>query len=109
MRRFVVPVVLMIALALAAPARAVIIRLTALSEVIQESTFIVTVKVESIDEKRPAMTLKVDEALKGKPAFKTMPVLLKGDAGAVKRKETAQLLKRVAVKLPLVLFVSQRG
>ena len=54
------------------------------------------------------MVLAVDEALKGKFTQKKMPVLLKGDTGAIKRMEPPKLLKRVAAKLPLVLFVTAR-
>jgi outer membrane protein assembly factor BamB len=94
-------------LALVGPAPAVITRLTALSEVLEEASIVVTAKVEKLDAKRPAMVLAVDEALKGKPGFKSMPVLLAGDVGAVKRKEPPLLLKRLAEKLPLVVFVTK--
>jgi outer membrane protein assembly factor BamB len=90
------------------PAEAVIIRLTPLSEVLEASTWIVTAKVDSLDEKRPAMMLVVDEKLKGKPTQTKIPVLLKGDKGAITRKEPPQLLKRLETKLPLVLFITSR-
>jgi outer membrane protein assembly factor BamB len=92
----------------APPVAAVIIRLTPLGEVLDESTFIVTARVEALDPGRPAMVLAVDAALKGKPGFRKLPVLLSGDAGSVRRKEPPQLLKRLAVKLPVVLFISRR-
>ncbi len=90
------------------PARAVITRLTPLAEFLNESTAIVVAKVESLDKDRPAMMLAVDEVLKGKPAQKKLPVLLKGDRGAIKRKETPQLLNRLAKNFPLVLFIRER-
>ena len=37
-----------------------------------------------------------------------MPVVLRGDADAVKEKQPQQFLKRLAVGLPLVLFVNQK-
>jgi outer membrane protein assembly factor BamB len=92
----------------AGPAQALITRLTPLKDVVEESQFILTVKVESVDADKPAMVLTVDEQLKGKVPFKKLAVHLKGDAEAIKGKQTPDLVKRVAPKLPLVLFVSQR-
>ena len=96
MRRLLWAVPLVLLLTLVSPALALIIRLTPLAEVIDTSTFIVTATVEKLDPDRPSMILKLDDRLKGKPGFESMPILLKGDAGAVKRKESAELLKRVA-------------
>ena len=53
------------------------------------------------------MVLAVDEVLKGKPTFKKLAVNLTGDADSQKKKETPVVLKRVAPKLPLLLFVNQ--
>src|SRR5579872_2642561 len=88
------------------PARAVITRLTPLRDVLAESKFIFVATVEAVDPARPSLVLVVDADLKGKAPFRKLPVLLKGDAGAVKKKETALLLERVAPKLPIVVFVS---
>jgi outer membrane protein assembly factor BamB len=90
------------------PARAVIVRLTPLSEVLEQSTFIVTARIYSLDRGRPAMMLLVDEVHKGKLVQKKLPVLLKGDSGAIKRKESVQLLKRLASGLPVVMFIRER-
>jgi outer membrane protein assembly factor BamB len=96
-------------LAILAPtALALITRLTALSDMLAEATFVVVAVVESIDEKRPAMTLTLGEALKGKPGWKKLPVLLAGDGRARKLKEPPELLKRLQKKQSVVLFVSQR-
>jgi outer membrane protein assembly factor BamB len=104
MRRFCV-----LALLLAvAPAWGVIIRLTSLDDLFKESTFIAEAEVEALDPDRPSVTLKVGAALKGKALFAKMPVLIKGDAGAIKRKEAPQLVERLAVKLPVVVSVSKR-
>jgi outer membrane protein assembly factor BamB len=54
------------------------------------------------------MMLVIDEILKGKLSQKKLPVLLKGDRGASKRKEPPQLLKRLATDLPIVMFVRER-
>ena len=92
-----------------ASAQAVIIRLTALGELVSESSFIVEAQIVSLDEKRPAMVLEVTRSLKGKTELKKLPVLIgEGDAGAKKRNEVPQLLQRIAEKLPVVVFVSQR-
>jgi outer membrane protein assembly factor BamB len=91
------------------PARALITRPTPLAEVLESSSAIVTAKVDSLDRDRPAMMLLVETVLKGKQDQKKLPVLLKGDSRAVKRKEPAQLLKRLAPKLPIVLFLRERA
>jgi outer membrane protein assembly factor BamB len=89
------------------PARGVIVRQTPLADVLKASTLVASARVESLDPDRPAMMLVVVEALKGKAAQEKLPVLLTGDAGAVRRKEPAQLLKRLAKGLPVVLFVRE--
>jgi outer membrane protein assembly factor BamB len=95
-------------LLLASPAWALITRLTPLKDVVEESQFIFTVKVDSVDADKLSLVLTVDDQLKGKAPFQKLTVLLKGDAEAMKGKQTPDLLKRVAPKLPVVLFVSQR-
>jgi outer membrane protein assembly factor BamB len=98
-----------IAMLLAAtPAQALITRLTPLRDVLQESTFIVSARIDSVDAGKPALTLVVDEDLKGKLPPRKLAVLLKGDAEARKHEHVSLVLKRVAPKLPLVLFVLQR-
>jgi len=100
---------LLLGLLFVASAQAVIIRLTALAELVSESSFIVEAQIVSVDEKRPAMVLQVTRPLKGKTELKKLPVLIgEGDAGAKKRNEVPQLLQRIAEKLPVVVFVSQR-
>ena len=101
--------VVVLLLAAAVPARAVITALTPLSGPINENPVICTVVVESINPDAPGMVLAVDEVLKGKPPFKKLAVNLTGDADSQQKKETPLLLKRVAPKLPLVLFVNQNG
>ncbi len=96
-------------LAAVVPARAVITALTPLSGPINENPIICTAVVESINPDAPGMVLVVDEVLKGKPTFKKLAVNLTGDADSQRKKETPLLLKRVAPKLPLVLFVNQNG
>ena len=92
-----------------APAWAVITALTPLSGPIKENPFICTAVVESVNPDAPGMVLSVDEVLKGKPPFKKLAVNLTGDTDSQKKNETPLLLKRVAPKLPLILFVNQNG
>jgi outer membrane protein assembly factor BamB len=92
----------------AAPAFGLINRLTPLTGVLEEAQYVLTVQVEVVDASRPAMILAVEEDLKGKAPFRKLPVHLKGDREAARYGHTPQLLKRVAPKLPLVLFVCQR-
>src|SRR5437867_1277943 len=79
----------------AGAAHAVIEKLTDLSDILAGSTGVLTARVESLDAGRPAMVLTLDRILAGKAPFKKLPVLIKGDAGAVKRKEPTQLLERL--------------
>jgi outer membrane protein assembly factor BamB len=109
-RRFAGAALLAVGLGLAAtiPAWAVITRLTPLRDVLGEAQIIFTAKVESLDTARPGLVLMVDEALKGKAPFARVPVALKGDREAERAKHTPQLLKRLAPKLSVVVFVLQR-
>ncbi len=91
----------------AAPAWALITELTPLTGVLKENQFICMALVERIDPDKPGMVLTVDEVLKGKPPFKKLAVNLTGDAYSQKKKETPLLLKRVAPKLSVLLFVRQ--
>jgi outer membrane protein assembly factor BamB len=92
---------------LATRADALITRLSPLSGFISESTFIFTAKVDAVDPDKPSLVLTFDENLKGKFPFQRLPINLKGDAEAEKLKHRPMLLKRVAPKMPLVVFVTQ--
>lgn len=108
-RRFALaagPAAALILVLATAPAWAVIERLTPLEEVInKQASFIFTAKVDKLDPDKPSAVLEVGEALKGKAPFTRLPINLTGDGDAKKKKETPQLLKRLAPKLPLVVFV----
>src|SRR5665213_2709815 len=107
MRRIVILLSGLSILLTAAPAWALITALTPLTGVLKDNQFICVAVVERIDPDKPGMVLAVDEILKGKPPFKKLAVNLTGDADSQKKKETALLLKRVAPKLSLLLFVHQ--
>jgi hypothetical protein len=101
--------VLGIGLVLAArPALALITAPLPLGQVLKDSTVILTAHVDTLDPARPAVALAVDETLKGTAPFTRLAVHLKGDQEAAKAGHTPQLLKRLAPKLPLVLFFSSR-
>ena len=108
MRRIAICVVsLGLLLTATAPAWALITALTPLTGVLNENEFICTALVDRVEPDAPGMVLTVDEVLKGKPPFKKLAVNLTGDADSQTKKETPLLLKRVAPKLPLLLFVKQ--
>src|SRR5262249_52084473 len=65
-------------------------------------------KVDSIDPDKPAAVLVFEENFKGKVAFRRMAINLKGDADAEKGKQTPQLVKRLAPKLPMVVFAVEQ-
>jgi outer membrane protein assembly factor BamB len=89
-------------------ARAVITALTPLSAQLKESTFIVVTKVDAVDVDKRTMILVVEEQLKDKLPFARLPVNLKSSAKNAE-KEYPVLSKRLAPKLPLVLFVKDQG
>jgi outer membrane protein assembly factor BamB len=80
-----------------------------LGSVLNESKLILAAKVESVDGEKLQMVLSVAETFKGKADFQKLPVVLKGDAEAQKEKQVPDLLKRVQVGTPLILFVNPRG
>src|SRR5262245_36075143 len=96
-------------LAIGLPAHAVITRLTPLREILANEKHIFVAKVETLDPDKPAVVLKVDEELKGKASFARLPVNLAGDSYGQREKHPAQLVKRLAPNLPVVVFTSARG
>jgi outer membrane protein assembly factor BamB len=90
------------------PARAVIERPYPLEKAIKDGQFIFTAKVEKLDPEKPSAVLTVGDSLQGKAPFARLPINLTGDEDSQKKKETPQLLKRLAPKLPLVVFVSKQ-
>jgi hypothetical protein len=92
-------------LVVAATAEAVIKAPLPLKQILKESQYIVLAKVDQLYPDKPAMSLKIEEDLKGKAPFRTLPIFLKGGKEAEKLNHTPQLLKRLAPELPVVLFV----
>jgi outer membrane protein assembly factor BamB len=88
-------------------AQALIMATTPLKALMDDATLIVTARVEMLDPTRPAMMLAIDEALKGKASFARVPVAIQVDED-VRAKQVPQFLRRLAVKVPLVVFVSKK-
>jgi outer membrane protein assembly factor BamB len=96
-------------LAIAGPfAQAVITKPTPLKQVI-EYPFIFVATVTKIDPEKSLVVLKVGDNLKGKIGLERMPVNIKGDAEAEKEKQVPQLLKRLDVDLPVMVFCVKKG
>jgi outer membrane protein assembly factor BamB len=87
---------------------AVITRLTPLREVLANQQLIFVADVEKLDPDKPGVVLVVREELKGRCPFRRLPINLTGDSEAKKGQHTPQLLKRLALDLPLVVFADQR-
>jgi outer membrane protein assembly factor BamB len=98
---------LLVGLTFAPTAFALITATTPLKTLMDDATLIVTARVELLDPKRPAMMLAVDEALKGKASFAKVPVAIQLDE-EIRAKQVPQLLRRLAVKVPLIVFVSKQ-
>lgn len=103
------PIAAGLSLLLAAPAHAVITRLTPLAEILSGQQYIFTATVEKVDPEKPGIILNVNEELKGKVPFKRMPVNMTGDSEAVKEKHPEKLFKRVKPGLPVMVFAGGRG
>lgn len=72
----------------------------------KEADFILMAEVEQVDPQKPSAVFVTRAGLKGKVPFERIPMSLKGDA---KLNHTPQLLKRLAPKLPVVLFVRRQA
>ncbi len=85
-------------------AYAVIQVLIPLQQLIEKDADLIFVaKVERLDPEKPALVLTVSEKLKGEFSFERLPVNLTGD----KEMHTPKLLKRLALDLPIVVFVKK--
>jgi hypothetical protein len=109
-RRFWVTAAALLALLAATPATfAVITYLVPMQTVLKDSTFIVTAKVDTLDKDKLTTIFVVDEDLKGKLPHRKLLINLTGDSEAKKDDHTGKLLKRLAPKMNVVLFVMSRG
>ncbi|MGE5192478.1 MAG: PQQ-binding-like beta-propeller repeat protein, partial [Deltaproteobacteria bacterium] len=90
--------------ACAVPAQALIERLTPLATILDDADEVFVAHFERIDAEKPAALLVWDKDLQGKTPLRRLPVNLTGD----KEKHTPEFLKRIAPKLPVVLFVTRR-
>src|SRR5262245_17871037 len=88
----------------AAPVQALIERLTPLATILDDADEVFVAHFDRVDAEKPAALLVWDKDLHGKTAQRRLPVNLTGD----KEKHTPEFLKRIAPKLPVVLFVTQR-
>jgi outer membrane protein assembly factor BamB len=79
-----------------------------LKTVLAESQLVFVAKVDKLDADKQTSVLFVEEDLKGKATFRRLAINLKGDADAEKGKQTPQLLKRLAPKLPVVVFAAEQ-
>jgi outer membrane protein assembly factor BamB len=80
-----------------------------LKQAISSTKHIFMVKVERVEPDKPGMVLAVTEDLKEKTPFAKLVVNLTGDAEGKKYNHTEELLKRVAVDVPVVIFANKRG
>lgn len=102
-RGFFILCLLTLHLGLASHALAVITRLTPLKSIIDDSDHIVVATIEAIDPARPSITLTITTDLKGAPASRRLPILLKGDSEG----DPKQVLDRVKVGTTLIVFITE--
>lgn len=84
---------------------ALIEALTPLARIIGDADEVFVAHFDRVDVEKPAAIIAWDADLEGKTALRRLPVNLTGD----KEKHTPQFLKRIAPKLPVVLFVTHRN
>jgi hypothetical protein len=78
-----------------------------LDRILKQAQFILTAKVESIDAEKLTAVLTADEDLKGKFPVRRLLVNLTGNSEAKKGDHTKMLLKRLAPKMTIVLFITE--
>lgn len=85
-------------------AHALIERLTPLATILDDADEVFVAHFESVNAEKPSAVLLWDKDLSGKSALRRLPINLTGD----KENHTPDFLKRIAPKLPVVLFVTNR-
>jgi outer membrane protein assembly factor BamB len=93
----------------AAPAPAVITKLTPLAEVLDGDDFIFVAAVGKVDPDKPSAVFTVAKKLKGDPPFDRLPVNMAGNDEAKKAGDTKTVLDRLGADRKVVFFVSKRG
>lgn len=96
-------VTLLVILLAAAPAFALIERLTPLQTLLDDADHVFVAKIEAVDAQKPSAVLVWDKHLKGETPLRRLPINLTGD----KEKHTPEFLKRIAPKISVVLFVTE--
>jgi len=86
------------------PVYALIERLTPLATILDDADEVFIAHFDRINAEKPAAVLAWDKNLIGKTVLRQLPVNLTGD----KENHTPEFLKRIAPKLPVVLFVTSR-
>ena len=76
-----------------------------LSDIMKVSTYVVMAKVESFEPQNKRMILKFTDDIQGKPVFREVPVIMEGDDEGKKEGHIPLLMERLAVNLPIVMFI----
>lgn len=85
---------------------ALIQALTPMKKIMADSNFVVEAKVTKVDEKLPGVVLTVKGDLKNKLTIQQLPINMEGDEECKKFKHTPELMKRLAVDLPVIVFLN---
>src|SRR5262245_44901506 len=91
------------------PAKAVIMTPIQMKQVLKQTEFIFTARVESFDAEKRLVVFKIEDHLKGKLPFEKLTTALPEDPKDPKREnnQASRLVKRLAVDLPVVFFADQ--
>ncbi|HVL15003.1 MAG TPA: hypothetical protein VM529_20700, partial [Gemmata sp.] len=108
MRRLSAPALATLLL-LAAPAPAVIMKLTPLAEILENDDYIFVAAIDKLEPEKPLAVFKVEKAFKGKPAYERIAVNMTGNDEAKKAGDAKTIFDRLDPSRKAVVFVGKRG
>ncbi|HVL12954.1 MAG TPA: PQQ-binding-like beta-propeller repeat protein [Gemmata sp.] len=108
MRRLSAPALATLLL-LAAPAPAVIMKLTPLAEILENDDYILVAAIDKLEPEKPLAVFKVEKVLKGKPAYDRIAVNMTGNDEAKKAGDAKTIFDRLDPSRKVVVFVGKRG
>src|SRR5437016_3037265 len=79
-----------------------------MKDILENSTYIVLAKVSRFEPDKKRMILTITDDLKDKAAFRQIPIVLEGDIEGKALNHPAQLMKRLAADLPVVVFIMKK-
>lgn len=76
-----------------------------LSKLVPDSNYIVMAKITTYEPNNKRMIVTVTDDIKGKLPFRQIPIVLEGDKQGKEHGHPAELMKRLAADLPVLMFI----